>query len=95
LETLGTLFAKKGTMAMSLEARIAVLKNQIAVYEGVFYDAVKNGDIETQRLLLITIAAARNNLSELHLEKRLEKQGNRNQSAVSREIKGIQFSSLV
>jgi uncharacterized coiled-coil protein SlyX len=33
-------------MAMSLEARIAVLENQIAVYEGVLYDALKNGDIK-------------------------------------------------
>jgi hypothetical protein len=91
-DTLGTLFAKKkGTMAMSLEEEIAVLKNQIADYEIDYQAAKKNGNEPRQDLLLTAIAAARNNLSEL----RLEKQGNRNQSAVSRGIKGIQFSSLV
>jgi hypothetical protein len=78
-------------MATALAEEIAVLKNEIALYECHSEAAKVNGDIEMQRLLLATITARSNNL--LYLEKRLEKQGNRNQSAMSRGIKGIQFSS--
>jgi hypothetical protein len=82
-------FARNTSRTMALE--IAVLKNEIALYECHSEAAKVNGDIEMQRLLLATITATRNNL--LHLEKRLEKQGNRNQSAMSRGIKGTPFSS--
>jgi hypothetical protein len=78
---------------MALAEEIAVLKNRIALYESDSEAAKVNGGIEMQRLLLATITATRNNL--LHLQKRLEKQGNRNQSAMSRGIKGTPFSSLV
>jgi hypothetical protein len=78
-------------MALALAEEIAVLKNRIALYESDSEAAKVNGGIEMQRLLLATITATRNNL--LYLEKRLEKQGNRNQSAMSRGIKGTPFSS--
>ena len=68
-------------MALALAEEIAVLKNRIALYESDSEAAKVNGNEAMQRLLLATITATRNNL--LHLEKRLEKQGNRNQSAMS------------
>jgi hypothetical protein len=78
-------------MALALAEEIAVLKNRIALYESDSEAAKVNGNEARQRLLLATSTATRNNL--LHLEKRLEKQGNRNQSAMSRGIKGTPFSS--
>jgi hypothetical protein len=80
-------------MALALAEEIAVLKNEIALYECHSEAAKVNGDLEMQRLLLATITARSNNL--LYLEKRLEKQGNRNQSAMSRGIKGTPFSSFI
>jgi hypothetical protein len=78
-------------MALALAEEIAVLKNRIALYESDSEAAKVNGNEAMQRLLLATITATRNNL--LHLEQRLEKQRNRNQSAMSRGIKGTPFSS--
>jgi predicted nucleic acid-binding Zn finger protein len=69
---------------MTTEQKITALENEIADYKRVFDDAKASGDIETQRLLLVTIAARRNILY-------LEKQGN--QSAFSRGKRGIQSSS--
>jgi hypothetical protein len=83
--------AGQSCVSMTMALALAVLKNRIALYECHSEAAKVNGNEARQRLLLATITATHNNL--LYLEKRLEKQGNRNQSAMSRGIKGTPFSS--
>jgi hypothetical protein len=65
-----------GERPMTLEEEIAALKNRIAAFERAYDAAVAEGDDQKQISLLNTITAARNDLTELRVEK-----GRQNQPA--------------
>ena len=81
--------ATAGERPMTTEQKITALENSIAAFVEDYRAAKASGDIETQRLLLATITASRNNLGKLYVDK----QGN--QSAFSRGKRGIQSSSTL
>jgi hypothetical protein len=59
-----------GERPMTLEEKITALENEIADYKREYDAAIAEGDKQMQLSLLNTITAARNDLTELRLERR-------------------------